>query len=418
MSKAWAQHGVGTLLAVGFACASASAGDPVNWTNPLGGDFSDGMNWSTGAPPTSGDQARFNQFGTYSVNFAGAAALDQMRLDAGAVTLELNGATFVVLNPVLSLLMSATTGQMSDLTIRGGVFMAPDVLLAFSSLSEAGLTVDGAGAMLSVSDELIVGRSGEASITVTNGASVSFVTSASLASMAGANAEAFVSGMDSTLTGSGPLLIGEEFGGSTASLLITDSGICSATNAVIGRASTLAGDSMLMAPVVNNGTVSPGAIAEDLDTLTIDGAYEQASTGELVVEINESGEDLLHVTGDVTLAGDLRVELLDSYLPPGGTKRVILTTDGSISGDFDDVTLNGAVGTLDVMVQISNGVVEALFVADSGQLGDITGDGVVNALDIATLLSFWGTDNEAADQNDSGNVDAADLAIVIGNWTL
>lgn len=48
--------------------------------------------------------------------------------------------------------------------------------------------------------------------------------------------------------------------------------------------------------------------------------------------------------------------------------------------------------------------------------GDIDGDGDVDAADLALLLSSWGASGSAADINDDGTVDAADLSALLGNW--
>ncbi len=53
--------------------------------------------------------------------------------------------------------------------------------------------------------------------------------------------------------------------------------------------------------------------------------------------------------------------------------------------------------------------------------GDLDGDGVVGAADLAILLAAWNTDGEGApfcspDFDNSGNVDAADLAVLLAAW--
>jgi hypothetical protein len=51
--------------------------------------------------------------------------------------------------------------------------------------------------------------------------------------------------------------------------------------------------------------------------------------------------------------------------------------------------------------------------------GDITGGGVVDAIDLAAILGAWGTSGQGkfdSDINDDGTVDAQDLAIVLGGW--
>lgn len=49
-------------------------------------------------------------------------------------------------------------------------------------------------------------------------------------------------------------------------------------------------------------------------------------------------------------------------------------------------------------------------------LGDLNGDGTVDASDLATVLGAWGTADAAADLDHDGTVAAADLAIVLGAW--
>jgi hypothetical protein len=52
-------------------------------------------------------------------------------------------------------------------------------------------------------------------------------------------------------------------------------------------------------------------------------------------------------------------------------------------------------------------------------LADITGGGVVDAIDLAAILGAWGTSGQGkfdSDINDDGTVDAQDLAIVLGGW--
>lgn len=47
---------------------------------------------------------------------------------------------------------------------------------------------------------------------------------------------------------------------------------------------------------------------------------------------------------------------------------------------------------------------------------DLSGDGRVDASDIAQLLGAWGTDNPTADLDGSGAVNAADLATLLAAW--
>jgi hypothetical protein len=49
-------------------------------------------------------------------------------------------------------------------------------------------------------------------------------------------------------------------------------------------------------------------------------------------------------------------------------------------------------------------------------VGDLNGDGAVNAADLTILLAQWGSAG-SADLNGSGAVDGADLATLLANWT-
>jgi hypothetical protein len=48
---------------------------------------------------------------------------------------------------------------------------------------------------------------------------------------------------------------------------------------------------------------------------------------------------------------------------------------------------------------------------------DVNGDGHVNGIDLAFILTYWGTSTPIADLNDDGLVNGADLAILLGGWT-
>ncbi len=54
---------------------------------------------------------------------------------------------------------------------------------------------------------------------------------------------------------------------------------------------------------------------------------------------------------------------------------------------------------------------------DSILLGDLDGDGVVGAVDLAELIGLWGSNDPRADLDSDGEVGAVDLAILIGSWS-
>jgi hypothetical protein len=49
-------------------------------------------------------------------------------------------------------------------------------------------------------------------------------------------------------------------------------------------------------------------------------------------------------------------------------------------------------------------------------LGDLNGDSLVNATDLAALLAAWGLTGPS-DLNGDGTTNATDMAIILANWT-
>ena len=47
---------------------------------------------------------------------------------------------------------------------------------------------------------------------------------------------------------------------------------------------------------------------------------------------------------------------------------------------------------------------------------DLNNDEMVNGVDLAYILGYWGTDDPLGDVNLDGNVDAADLGLVLAAW--
>ena len=98
---------------------------------------------------------------------------------------------------------------------------------------------------------------------------------------------------------------------------------------------------------------------------------------------------------------------------PGGSSAVGSYTMASCYGQATAMT-TASVGS----ATIDPGFlcVEA---TDFGIPGDLNGDGHVNGIDLAMVLSYWGPcagSNCPADVDRNGVVNGADLAIVLGSW--
>lgn len=125
-----------------------------------------------------------------------------------------------------------------------------------------------------------------------------------------------------------------------------------------------------------------------------------------------------------------------SWVPQGAAGSRLLLDDCEITGNVADVA-EGGIGCVDdgsgatlelrgtrVCTNLPRPNVAGLYIADAASevcdcIADITLDGLVNGIDLAALLSAWGSDGgltPRADCNRDGLVDGADLGIVLGGW--
>ena len=68
-------------------------------------------------------------------------------------------------------------------------------------------------------------------------------------------------------------------------------------------------------------------------------------------------------------------------------------------------------------VDVEVGLLLTVEIANSGVLGDLSGDSAVNSLDLAILLGNWGGAG-VGDLDGDGAVNAVDLAILLGAWSV
>ncbi len=142
-----------------------------------------------------------------------------------------------------------------------------------------------------------------------------------------------------------------------------------------------------------NGIV-PGVFDGPATVVTSVGA---GASDFIIANVLSGGFLSVIVTGDAT--ADLVLEVL-----VGGT--VVASSDRGGAGVEEALQINNlAPGSVTVRVSIPNP-------------SDITGDGVVDGGDLATLLGVWGLPGggTAADLNSDGVVDGGDLATLLGNW--
>ncbi|MBE7503268.1 MAG: Ig-like domain-containing protein [Verrucomicrobiales bacterium] len=91
--------------------------------------------------------------------------------------------------------------------------------------------------------------------------------------------------------------------------------------------------------VTHGGVLQPG---NPVGRITIDatGGFEQTATGELRILLSSAGFGILQVqTGDALLAGRLRVELLDGFVPPIDPRVYDVLRYNRRTGEFSEVIL-------------------------------------------------------------------------------
>jgi hypothetical protein len=178
--------------------------------------------------------------------------------------------------------------------------------------------------------------------------------------------------------------------------------------------------------VVNHGIVRPGAGTDYSAHFEFSEHYVQSETG--VLEIDLAGSlssqyDRLVVGHSATIDGTLAVTLRNGFQPAAGDDFLILSADDSLSGIFASTLLpaldEGLAWTIEYSPFAATlGVIEKIFTADAdgsgivdgadflviqrdmGKMvpcaGDITGDYVVDALDVAKWKMDYGTTVGAA----------------------
>ncbi|MFO0826642.1 MAG: right-handed parallel beta-helix repeat-containing protein [Phycisphaerales bacterium] len=119
-----------------------------------------------------------------------------------------------------------------------------------------------------------------------------------------------------------------------------------------------------------------------------------------------------------TVDDDFHVVGFSSAIDSGSNSAwsVALTVDfAGLPRFYDDPAVsNSGEGSSPI---IDRGAYESQPQRPACALGDLDCDGDVDAADLGLLLGAWGTNNEDADLDDDGIVAAGDLGILLGAWT-
>ena len=98
---------------------------------------------------------------------------------------------------------------------------------------------------------------------------------------------------------------------------------------------SISGSGTITGPVTNNGILSPGASP---GVLTVNGDVTFGSEGRMVMEIDGAspgtGYDQLVVNGNLTLDGEMDVQIIPPFLPGDGQVFTPITFTGTLTGGF------------------------------------------------------------------------------------
>lgn len=182
----------------------------------------------------------------------------------------------------------------------------------------------------------------------------------------------------------------------------------------------ISGAGQVQGSVVMPGTIAPG---DTTGTLTFMNSLFFTSESRLELELGGTqagiGSDFVQIVDMAVLDGELRVSLIDDFVPELGNLFEILNAFGGVSGTFDEVILPALDNGLEWNVTYG---ASSLFLAvqEAAAItipGDYNGDGVVNASDYVVWRDTLGS-MELLDADGDGNdvVDAGDYPVWSANF--
>jgi len=167
--------------------------------------------------------------------------------------------------------------------------------------------------------------------------------------------------------------------------------------------------------------VGSGLVFENSDNVTHMLVWQ--FTGAVGQDLDTNDDGVLDVTPWTSVVDSVAL-VLDAAVPPTGSEYVYSSTvvgpDGTFAPShvkFCPTTNTWTIGTFSPATSDdSPGVANPDCTYAAPCVGDIDGDGTVNASDLGTLLGAWGNPGGSADLSGDGLVDASDLGILLGAW--
>jgi hypothetical protein len=132
-----------------------------------------------------------------------------------------------------------------------------------------------------------------------------------------------------------------------------------------------------------------------------------------------SGEETqVSLIGELDVVSGATVELVDNFNnAPGKAAEVVYARGLTVQPGATLVTNGIKVVTRNALIQGTVDNPANICVVPDLPDPDVNGDGVVNGIDLAFVLTYWGTTAPIADLDDDGIVGGSDMAIVLNGWT-
>lgn len=366
------------------------------------------FNFSSGNAFVRGANSIVDASTAVGVGFAGTGTLtvsDGGRVDCFQLRVGFNPGSIGQLEvknagSSLNVDADAAVGSSGDgeLIVRSGGSVSAGTLAIGTGATTASVILENAASSLTVAGETTIGTIGNGVLDISG-----FATANTGAMTVGASGLLALSGGNVVC----PTLTVEGFGIGTRGAL-TETGIF--------------GSGTVTSDLTNNGVIKPGSgtpgPVPTFGALTFNGALTQSNTGVIELDLtvptfDDPTVDLVVVTGDVTLDGELRVNPVSTINPALGDRIPFLTGATTISGSFADADLPSPAQPTRRFIIVNTGTTLE-FVATT--FGDLDGDLTVSGTDLAMLLAAWSSSDPNADFNDDGVVDGTDLATLLAEW--
>ncbi|MBX3410985.1 MAG: hypothetical protein KF859_14010 [Phycisphaeraceae bacterium] len=415
----------------------------VSGSSKIGAVASSGPPATTGAVTVTGTGSLWSNNGELLIGTAGAFGPAEFP-SSGTLTVSNNAQ---MINAEAMIVGRTSQGQ---LNITGGGTVSATatdanfpyaVVLGFSNTSDGRATVSGTGSALNLQGGLIVGNSGYASLTISNGGLVTN-GDASMGFFQASECFATVEGQNSRWLSGGNVYVGGNFSqqdnhlfGGQANLLVRDGGLVRSqgvAGVTIFQNSTLygAGGVIMGNTVENRGLVVVGQ-PNERGMMTIAGNYRQTATGELNVTLaglaEGTGYDRLVVTNQAFLAGELSVYVHPDFALGYNQVFDILTSNSVLSGQFHELENGALVGTyngVDLFIRYAevegpagNGGVVRLYTNSCSRCpADYNQDGGIDGADVQAFFADWEQGLPCSDVNEDGGIDGSDVQFFFGVW--